>query len=110
MSIWDDIEKAQILTKSTLTAEDMLEFIEAYQVKSNTEEREWHVVTGSSGMAMIETMMQAQIYFGLMKNLNFSREERKRLGELINSSDRENFGIAKIIIDNKVKEAKEYHK
>lgn len=47
---------------------------------------------------------------GLMGQLNFSREERKRLGKMINSPDPENFEIAKILIDNKKKEAEEYHK
>ena len=54
--------------------------------------------------------MQTQVYLKLMKELNFSREERKRLGKMINSPDPENFQIAKILIDNKNKEAKEYHK
>jgi hypothetical protein len=61
-------------------------------------------------MRMIQNVMQTQVYLDLMKKLNFSREERKRLGKMINSPDPENFEIAKILIDNKQKETKEYHK
>lgn len=108
MGIWDDIKNTQAVKAGTLTKDDLYQFLT--ELEHDMKPRELIVQTGASGMRMIQDAMQTQVYLKLMKQLNFSREERKRLGKMINSPDPENFEIAKILIDNKQKEAKEYHK
>jgi hypothetical protein len=117
MGIWADIKNTQAAAKEikqldakadALTPEAFHEFMTTLKGKSKS--RELIVQTGVGGMRMIQDAMQTQVYLKLMKQLNFSREERKRLGKMINSPDHENFQIAKILIDNKQKETKEYYK
>ena len=109
MGIWEEITKAQhVRTAMTLPEDAFKTFMK--ELADNVEPRELIVQTGVGGMRMIQNVMQTQVYLDLMKKLNFSREERKRLGKMINSPDPENFEIAKILIDNKQKETKEYHK
>lgn len=109
MSLWGAIQKGALRPTRELSRQDFRDFLMDLEVKSEKPEREFVMVTGTSGMKMINDAMQTQVYLNLMKNLNFSREERKRLGEMIKSPDPENFQIAKILIDNKLAEAKEYH-
>lgn len=105
MGIWEDINKSGLLTaKKELSYQDMRDFMENLQVP-DPNERQFVMHTGVGGMKMINHAMQASVYLEAMKHLNFSREERKRLGAMINSPDPENFEIAKILIDNKRKEA-----
>lgn len=106
MSIWNEIKAAQKPDK--LDLKDFEDLLKAFE--KNEPAREFIVQTGVSGMKIIQDSMQTQVYLTLMKDLNFSREERKRLGTMINSPDPENFQIAKILIDNKLAEAREYHK
>ena len=108
MGIWADIKNTQAVKADTLTHEAFSEFMK--ELAHDVKPRELIVQTGVGGMRMIQDAMQTQVYLKLMKELNFSREEKKRLGKMINSPDPENFQIAKILIDNKNKEAKEYHK
>ena len=109
MGIWAEITKAQhVKTAMDLPEEAFKTFMKELAVAEKP--RELIVQTGVGGMRMIQDAMQTQVYLGMMKKLNFSREERKRLGKMIKSPDPENFVIAKILIDNKLKEAKEYHK
>jgi len=110
MSIWSDIKNTQAVTAGTLTKSDLYDFMTALEHQARHTKHTWVGVTGTGGMSMITDAMQTQIYLKLMKQLNFSREERKRLGKMINSPDPENFEIAKILIDNKKAELKEYHK
>ena len=110
MGIWDDIKNTQAVRAGTLTKTDLHEFMTSLSHNASHAKHDWVVHTGVGGMRMIQNVMQTQVYLDLMKKLNFSREERKRLGKMIKSPDPENFEIAKIIIDNKLKEAKEYHK
>ena len=110
MSIWNDIKNTQAVTAGTLTKNDLHEFMTTLAHNSDHAKHTWVGMTGVNGMRMIQNAMQTTVYLKLMKQLNFSREERKRLGKMINSPDPENFEIAKILIDNKQKEAKEYHK
>lgn len=111
MSIWNDIKKTQAVnTVGALTQQDLVDFMTSLEHQSSHTRHTWVGMTGVGGMRMINNAMQTQVYLKLMKQLNFSREERKRLGEMIKSPDPENFEIAKILIDNKQKEAKEYHK
>lgn len=109
MSIWQDIQKSGLKPIKELTQKDFRDFMVDLQVQAakDAEERQWHVHTGEGGMRMINDAMQTQVYLKLMKDLNFSKEERKRLGELIKSPDKENFEIAKIIIDKKLEETEE---
>ena len=108
MSIWGDIKAVQ--NPSKLDLKDFENLLKSCGEVDQNKHREFIVQTGASGMKMIQDSMQIQVYLNLMKDLNFSREERKRLGAMINSPDPENFQIAKILIDNKMAEAKEYHK
>lgn len=110
MSIWNDIKNTQAAKAGTLTGKDLHNFMSSLAHESGHAKHQWVMQTGTSGMRMIQNVMQTQVYLDLMKKLNFSREERKRLGKMINSPDPENFEIAKILIDNKQKETKEYHK
>lgn len=109
MGIWNDIQKSGLKPTKELTQKDFRDFMVDLQVQAakDTKERQWYVHTGEGGMKMINDAMQTQVYIKLMKDLNFSREERKRLGEMIKSPDPENFQIAKILIDNKLAETKE---
>ena len=108
MGIWADIQKTQAVKTGALTEDVFKTFMK--ELEHDMKPRELIVQTGVGGMRMIQDAMQTQVYFDIMKKLNFSREERKRLGKMIKSPDPENFVIAKILIDNKLKEAKEYHK
>ena len=112
MSLWNQINNAKAIKTGELTHEQIEVFMRDLQIQSSkdAEEREFVMHTGEGGWRMIQNSMQASVYLNLMKDLNFSREERKRLGKMIKSPDRENFEIAKILIDNKMKEAKEFHK
>lgn len=110
MSIWNDITKAGLFQPmKELSFQDIRDFMIELE-KPEVEQRQFVVQTGKTGMSMINHAMQAQVYLDSMKRLNFSREERKSLGKMINSSDNENFEVAKVIINNKLAEAKEYHK
>src|SRR3990172_8102602 len=105
MSIWGDIKQSGIVKQSKpLTQTDLLNFMKNLETKAP--EREFVMQTGVGGLRMLQNAMITQTYLKLMKDLNFSREERKRLGKMINSPDPENFQIAKILIDNKMAEAK----
>jgi len=110
MSIWSDIKNTQAVTAGTLTKSDLYDFMTKLSNEGGHAKHTWVMQTGRSGMNMLNNAMQTQVYLKLMKQLNFSREERKRLGKMINSPDPENFEIAKILIDNKKAELKEYHK
>jgi hypothetical protein len=110
MGIWDDIKNTQAVKAGTLTKNDLYDFMTTLEHNANQAKHTWVGVTGVGGMRMMQNAMQTQVYLKLMGQLNFSREERKRLGKMINSPDPENFEIAKILIDNKKKEAEEYHK
>jgi len=110
MGIWADIQKTQAVKAGTLTHEALHEFMTTLEHNASHAKHTWVGVTGVGGMQMMQNAMQTTVYLKLMKQLNFSREERKRLGKMINSPDPENFEIAKILIDNKRKEAEEYHK
>lgn len=110
MSIWNDIKNTQAAKAGTLTQKDLYDFMTTLENNASHAKHTWVGVTGKSGMNMINNAMQAQVYLKLMGQLNFSREERKRLGKMINSPDDENFEIAKILIDNKKAELEEYHK
>jgi len=110
MGIWNDIKNTQAVKAGTLTPSDLHEFMTTLEHNASHAKHTWVGMTGVSGMTMMQNAMQTQVYLKLMGQLNFSREERKRLGKMINSPDPENFEIAKILIDNKKAEAKEYHK
>jgi hypothetical protein len=110
MAIWDDIKNTQAVKAGTLSEIDLREFMTSLEHNASHAQHQWVVQTGVGGMRMMHNAMQTTVYLKLMKQLNFSREERKRLGKMINSPDHENFEIAKILIDNKKKEAEEYHK
>jgi hypothetical protein len=110
MGIWNDIKNTQAAKAGTLTQNDLYDFMTTLENNASHAKHTWVMQTGRSGMNMINNAMQTQVYLKLMRQLNFSREERKRLGEMIKSPDPENFEVAKILIDNKQKEAKEYHK
>jgi len=110
MGIWADIQKTQAVKAGALTMADLREFMTTLEHDASHAKHNWVGITGVGGMKMMNDAMQTTVYLKLMKQLNFSREERKRLGKMINSPDPENFEIAKILIDNKHKEAKEYHK
>lgn len=106
MSIWGDIKKSGIVKQSKpLTKTDLTDLFKNLGMQAP--EREFVVQTGVGGMKMLQDAMQTEVYLKLMKDLNFSREERKRLGEMIKSPDPENFQIVKILIDNKLAETKE---
>ena len=110
MGIWNNIKNTQAVKAGTLTTDNMRDFMTKLTTDMTHTKRELIVHTGVGGMRMIQDAIQTQVYLKLMRKLNFLREERKRLGKMINSPDPENFEIAKILIDNKQKEAKEYHK
>jgi hypothetical protein len=105
MGIWADIKNTQAVKADTLTHEAFSEFMK--ELAHDAKPRELIVQTGVGGMRMIQDAMQTEVYLKRMKDLNFSREERKRLGEMIKSPDKENFEIAKILIDKKREETKE---
>lgn len=110
MSLWGEIQKGALRPTRELSKKDFRDFLMDIETKSQEPKREFVMVTGTAGMKMINDSMQTKVYLDLMKSLNFSKEERKRLAEMILSPDSENFTVAKILIDNKLKEAKEYHK
>ena len=107
MGIWEDIKKTSIVKQGKpLTEFDIHSFMESLSKDPGGQNRQFVVQTGRGGMKMINDAMETTVYLNLMKDLNFSREERKRLGEMIKSPDPENFQVAKILIDNKLKDAK----
>lgn len=111
MSIWEDIKKTSMVKQGKpLTEFDIHSFIESLSKDQGSQDRQFVVQTGIGGMKMIQDSMQTTVYLKLMKDLNFSREERKRLGEMINSPDPENFQVAKILIDNKLKDLEDDRK
>lgn len=110
MSIWNDIKNTKAVTAGTLTKNDFYDFMTSLSNDGGHATHTWVMHTGRGGMNMLNNAMKTQAYLQLMKQLNFSSEERKRLGKMIKSPDPENFEIAKILIDNKQKETKEYHK
>lgn len=111
MSIWGDIKRTGVVKQSkSLTETDIHDFIKELSKNQESSGRQFVVQTGVGGMKMLNDAMQTTVYLNLMKDLNFSREERKRLGEMIKSPDPENFEIAKILIDKKLAETKEFQK
>jgi hypothetical protein len=111
MGIWDDIKKAGLgRVKMNLSLQDIKDFMTDLEKDSEKPARQLVAHTGEGGIRMLNHAIEVNVYLESMKHLNFSRAERKRLGEMINSPDHENFEIAKIIINNKKKESREYHK
>jgi len=87
-----------------MTQNDLMNFMQDLARDQDGQDRQFVVQTGYGGMKLIQNAMQTHVYLDSMKSLNFSREERKRLGEMIKSPDPENFEIARILIDNKREE------
>ena len=65
-------------------------------------EREWVVMTGPKGKENFDHVFQVQIYRDELKSLRksnkVSQEIYNSISEMINSSDRSNFNLAKAII------------
>lgn len=103
MSLWDEIECLKDAAPyKKMSVDDFKNHIAEFMNHKFEERREFVVMTGASGMMNLNYTMQKMLALDTLKSLtNITEEERIRLNEMVESSDRENFEVAKIIIDNK---------
>lgn len=87
-----------------LTPESLKQALIDFAILNAHEKRDFVVMTGSRGNEMITDSIEKEAFRTILENdkERYSEEEYTRLSDMINSSDRENLQLAKIIIKQKM--------
>lgn len=86
-----------------MTEKDFKVHLESFiEQQAQEKQRQFVVMTGSSGMLELNFVMQKMVLLDAIDTYkdHFDEQQRERLRQMLNSSDRENFEVAKTIINN----------
>lgn len=87
-----------------ITPESVKQALIDFAILDAHQKRDFVVITGSRGHEMITDSIEREAYRTMLDDDKdkYSQEEYTRLSDMINSSDRENLQLAKIIIKQKM--------
>lgn len=101
----EEIEKTGPLPmKVDLTPESLKQMFIDNAILDAHQNREFVMMTGRGGAEMLNDAIEREAYRNILESdkEKYSQEEYTRLSDMINSSDRENLQLAKIIIKQRM--------